>query len=208
MLPLSFENEYDSLEAVHSRYHDDRDQRKLSSMRCDAVDQITQVTTGSGQDNRSEEVDEYNETHTEAAEAAKVWQPDQLREVMDCGINPTTSLGQEHTPRLWRGGACVSVRYKFIGHLRKVFGHKCGKISILSKSKKVFLVQGIHVTGIVVINDFVGDDQWPTFIDSSKSIHTEAGNVLAEGMTGEIWKTYHPGKHVTEPNSDSKALAK
>ncbi len=183
VLPLSFENKNDGLKAIDGCYHDNRNQRELSSMRCNAVDEIAQITTGSRQDDRSEEVDEDNKTHTEATEAAKVWQPHQFREVVDCGINPPTSLRQEHAPRLRRGGACVSVRYEFVRHLRKVFRHKCCKISILSKRKEILLVQGIHVTGVVVIDDFIGDDQWPSFIDGPKSIHTETGNLSAEITT-------------------------
>ncbi len=133
-------------------------------MRRYSIDQIAQISTGSGKDNCSEEINENDETHTEAAEATEIFQKDQFGQVMDRGVDPSAPLREKNTPRLWSGGTSIRVWYEFVGHLRKVFGHECRKVAIFSKRKEILFVQCVHVTNIIVVDDFVGYDQGPTFI--------------------------------------------
>ena len=55
-----------------------------------------------------------------------------------------------------------------------MFRHQGCEIPIFSQGEKILLVQSVHVAGVVVVDDPVGDDQGSAFVSCSKSIHTEA----------------------------------
>ena len=55
-----------------------------------------------------------------------------------------------------------------------MFRHEGCEIPIFSQREKILLMQSVHVADVVVVDDLVGDDQGPTFVSCSKSIHTEA----------------------------------
>ena len=138
------------------------------------VNQISQVATSGGKDDCAEEINEDNEPHAKAAEATEVFQPDQFSQVVNCRVDPASSLRKKDTPRVWCRCASESIGYKLIGHLWEMFGHECCKESIFSKREEILFVQRVHVAGIVIIDDLVRDDQWPPFVSRSKSIHAEA----------------------------------
>ena len=64
-----------------------------------------------------------------------------------------------------------------------MFRHDRCKISVLSQGQKVLLVQCVYVASIVIVDDFVRDDQRAALIRCSKSVHAKTKKESA-GMTG------------------------
>ena len=95
VLPLAFKNEDDGLKTVDGGYHDDGDEREGTCAAGDHVDEVAEVDTGSWQDECSEEIQEYDETHREAAEAAQVIDPNQFGQIVDSRIDPSSSLREQ-----------------------------------------------------------------------------------------------------------------
>ena len=92
MLPLPFEYEYDRLKTIYTCYDDERDQWKLTGMARNTVYQIPQIPAGSRKDDRSKKVNKDHESHAKAAKPTKIFEPDQLGQVVNCGIDPASSL--------------------------------------------------------------------------------------------------------------------
>lgn len=90
-----------------------------------------------------------------------------------------------------------------------MFCHKGGQISILSQGKEIFLVQSIYITGRILGDNFVGNNQRSTFVKCSKPVHAETKVILAKSeLKDKKNEAHHPGKQVTDPKRDSNALAK
>ena len=95
VLPLSLDDEDDRLKTIHCSDHDNRDQRKLTGMRTDSVDEISKVNAGSGQDDGTKEVNEDHESHAETAETTKIFQEHQFGQIVDGRVDPSASLRQK-----------------------------------------------------------------------------------------------------------------
>ena len=92
MLPLSLENENNCLETVDCRNHDNRDQRKLSFMVCHSVNEIADIDTSRGKNDSSEKIDKDDKSHTETAKATHILERHEFYQIVDSGIDPSTSL--------------------------------------------------------------------------------------------------------------------
>lgn len=109
-------------------------------MGCDEVDEVSKVD-GCGRENESsKQVNEHDESHTEAAEATQVLEEHKLSQVVDSRVNPTTSLGHENLPCFWSSCAGICIWNELVRHVREVFGHKSGEESIFSKGQQVLLM--------------------------------------------------------------------
>jgi hypothetical protein len=78
VLPLPLNDKDYCLQTIHGGQHDDGDNWELTSVRGRTIDQITEICASCWKDDCTEEVDEYDEPHTETAETAHVFEPDQL----------------------------------------------------------------------------------------------------------------------------------
>ena len=72
-------------------------------------------------------------------------------------------------------------------------------------------MQSVNIAVGIIVYDFVRDDKRSTSIKSSQAIHGKT-KVLLERPASRFQLRracpYHPGKQVTDPNNDSKALAR
>ena len=71
-------------------------------------------------------------------------------------------------------------------------------------------MEGVNIIVSVIVNDFVRDDERTSLVRSSKAIHGETSTVSISFIPREkkLMGTYHPGRQVTLPKSDSNALAR
>lgn len=69
----------------------------------------------------AEKINKDKEPHREAAEPEKFWEKNQLAQVMDCGINPTTTLREQDTEGLWCDCTSDSIGNEFRLECREVF---------------------------------------------------------------------------------------
>lgn len=138
--PLPLQEEDDGLETVDRAEYSERDDRQWPAGR-DLDDQVDEVDGGRGEDDGAEQVDEDEETHREAAEAAHVLQRQQFAEIVDGGVDPSTTLRQQDSPCLRRGGHGGSVGNELGLVVREVLEQECGEVSILAEREQVLLVQ-------------------------------------------------------------------
>lgn len=92
VLPLALDDEDYRLETIDTSQHDDRDHREGTRVTSYSVDQVGEVNAGSRKNDGSQQIDENDETHTETTETAEIFQRSQFNQVVDCGIDPATSL--------------------------------------------------------------------------------------------------------------------
>jgi hypothetical protein len=130
----------------------------------DSVDKIHQVRADRWKDKGTEEVDEDDESHRETAETAKVLKEDKFGQVVDSRVNPSTSLGEQNAPGVRSSRKSVRIRDELVRHSREVLRHQSGQITILTKREKILLVQRVHNTVGVVLDDFVRDDERLAFV--------------------------------------------
>ena len=143
-------------------------------MSSDTIDQISQVGAGCWQNDRTEKIDKDHKSHTETAESTEIFQKDQFGQIVDGGVNPATSLGDQNPPGLGSSSGCIGVGDEFVGHGREMLGHQCREISILTQGKKILLVQCVDIAIAVFADDFLGDDERPTLVCRPQSVHAEA----------------------------------
>jgi hypothetical protein len=141
------------------------------------VNEVSEVNADGWENDCSEQIHEDDEAHAEAAEAAQILEDDELGQVVNGGVDPTTSLGEKDTPCLGGSRESVCVSNEFVRHLREVLRHQSGEITILTKREKVLLVQGVHVAVGILFDDLVGDDERLALVGSSETVHAETTKV-------------------------------
>lgn len=92
MLPLPFDDEDDGLKAIHTSYDSQRNIRNGTRVLGDPNNQIDQVRASCRKHDSSHEIYKDNKAHTKATEPAQVFQRAKLGEVVNGGIDPSTSL--------------------------------------------------------------------------------------------------------------------
>lgn len=92
-------------------------------MRGDPVDEVSEVSAGGWENDGTEEIDEDDESHGETAETTHFFEPDQFCQVVDRGVDPSSSLGEQNAPCFGCGGAGVRIWDEFVGHVGEVFRH-------------------------------------------------------------------------------------
>ncbi len=111
-----------------------------------SVNEVSKVDASGREDDSTEEIDEDHKSHTETTETAQVLQEDELSQVVDGRIDPSSSLRQENGPCFWSRSAGIGIRYKLVRHCWEVFGHQGCQISILTKRQEILLVKRIDFT--------------------------------------------------------------
>jgi hypothetical protein len=101
------------------------------------VGRATYVGDSDGSDDGREQIDEDNESHGEAAEPAELLDEDELGQVVNGRVDPSTTLGQENAPlvgcdSLGEGGSDEGGLVS-----GEVFEKKRCKVSIFSKVQQV-----------------------------------------------------------------------
>jgi hypothetical protein len=140
MLPLPLQNEDERLQTVDGRYHDNRDDWELAFMGRNQVDKVTKIDTRRWKDDRTEKIDENDESHTETTETAHLLNPYQFCQVVYGRIDPSSSLRKQNAPGFGGSGTCIRIGDELIRHVWEMFGHKGCKVTIFTKGQEVLLV--------------------------------------------------------------------
>jgi hypothetical protein len=173
MLPLSLENEDESLKTIDGTNHSKRDVRNGSSTGSQDVDEVTNVDTGRGENDGTAKINEHNEPHTETAETTKLLELHELDQVVDGRVNPSSTLRQENTPRFGSSRLTLGIGNELVGHLREILGHQGSEVTILTKGQQVLLVKRVHITDGIVLDNTIRDDERLTLINTSETVHSE-----------------------------------
>ena len=100
---------------------------------------------------------------------------------MDGGVDPTTSLREEDTPRLRCDGASEGVCTE-LGLERGEMLHQQGsQETIFTKGEQILLVQGVDIGFSVFFDDTVGDDDWATLVGCTNPVHGETSRKTGDG---------------------------
>ena len=91
-LPFAAKDEDDRLKTVNSSEKNESCDRDHAGIKCNKNDKINNISNGDGLDHSAEEVEEDDESHTETTEPTKLLKRNELDEVVDCGINPSSAL--------------------------------------------------------------------------------------------------------------------
>ena len=86
------------METVDNCDHDDGNQGKLAFFTDDFVDEVSDVSGGRRKDQSSEEIEEDEQSHAEKTEAAHVFQTEKFDKIVNGGVDPSTSLREQHAP--------------------------------------------------------------------------------------------------------------
>jgi len=132
MFPFPAEDEDHGLETIDSAHHDQGQLWDGGWVGGNGVDQITDIDHGHGHDQGRKEINHDNEPHRETTESAELGQEDKLHKIVNRGVDPATTLGQQNLPLIWNVGPALSIGRK--GHLviGEVLQHQCGQVSILA----------------------------------------------------------------------------
>lgn len=125
-VPFSSEEEDQSLETVDDGQHDDGEGWDGLSFGGNEVYEVCDLQNGSssvsedrgrgkqagntyvcnrnGSNDGRQQIDEDDESHREAAETAQLFDEDELGQVMDGRVDPSTTLGQQDAPLIGRNG--------------------------------------------------------------------------------------------------------
>lgn len=96
---------------------------------------------------------------THQAETTKAGSEDELEKIVHGRVDPTTSLGEQNTPILWRSGLGLGIAHKDRLVVTKVLQHKRGQVSIFSEVQQVLGVQRVDAVLGVVVDHRVGNEQ-------------------------------------------------
>lgn len=136
----------------------------------------------------TEEIDEHDESHREEAETTHFFQEHQFSQVVDCRVNPTTSLGEQDTPGFRSSSESVGIRDELVAHVREVLGHQCCQVSVFTKGQEILLVKSIDVAIRVLVNDLGGDDKRATLVSCSETVHAETVVRLSAMRLARLYK--------------------
>ena len=103
--------------------------------------------------NCTEQINHDDETHRETTDTTQLREENQFTQVMDSGINPTTTLRQQNGPRLWCHSVCNSVWGELQLERREMFDKQSRQESIFAEREQIFLVKSINVTLRIFIDD-------------------------------------------------------
>jgi len=82
-----------------------------------------------------------------------------------------------------------------------------GEVAILAEREQVLLVQRVDAVLRVLVDDAVRDEQRAALVSAANAVHRAAGGCQLRQERAGVEATHkQPGRHVTLPNSDSKAL--
>jgi hypothetical protein len=129
----------------------------------------------------TQKIDKDEETHRETAEAKQLGQEHKLAQIVHRRVNPTTTLGEQHTPGLGRDSMSDGIGNELGLERREMLEEERGEIPIFTEREQVLLVQRIDVAFCVIVNDTVGDDNRPTLVSCTDPVQGEAARKTADG---------------------------
>ena len=130
--------------------------------------------------NSPEKIKEDDESHREETKSTHLRQEQEFSQIVDCRVDPSSTLRQQNAPRARRDCVGDGIRRELHLECRKVLHHQRSKISVLSKREQVLLVQSVDVGLGVFFDDHGGDDDRPAFVCGSNPINRET-----TGKTGD-----------------------
>lgn len=120
-----------------------------------------------------QEVDEDDEAHGKATETTQSIEEDELSQVVDGGVDPSTTLRQQDTPFIGGDGVRMSVPDELGLVVREVLKQQGRQVSIFTKMEQVLHMESVDAVLRVVVDDSLGDEEWFVGVGSSESVHGE-----------------------------------
>lgn len=170
---LSLEDKDKSLETVNRSNHGKGNDRYGSLSGGNRDNQICQVDASCRQNECTEEIEEYDEAHGEAAPTAHVIDAEQFHQIVDGRVDPSSSLRQQDGPAGRGDSVGDGVWRKLHLERRKVFHHQRGQVTIFTEGEQVLFVKRVDVDLGVFVNDPRRDDNRSTLVGCTDSVNTE-----------------------------------
>jgi hypothetical protein len=92
---------------------------------------------------------------------------------VNCGINPSPTLGKQNTPRFRSNSTSNSIRDELGLESWEVFHQESGQETIFTEREKILLVKGVNVGLGVLVDNTIRDDDWTAFVSSSNAVEGE-----------------------------------
>ncbi len=141
----------------------------------------THVCNRDWSDHRRQEIDEDDESHRKAAETAELIEEDELRQVVDSRVDPSSPLGQENAPLIGGDGEGMRVSDEFGLVSREVFEDEGCQITIFTKVQQILHVQGIDAILRIVLDHLVRDEERFVAVRRPQPVHREAARQAGDG---------------------------
>jgi hypothetical protein len=120
-----------------------------------------------------QEVDEDDEAHGKAAETAQSIEEDELSQVVDGRVDPSTTLRQQDRPFIGSDGVRMSVPDELGLVVREVLKQQGCQVSIFTKMEQVLHMERVDTVLRVVVDNGLGDKEWLVGVGSAESVHGE-----------------------------------
>jgi hypothetical protein len=134
---------------------------------------ITYIANSHGLNQGGQEVDEDDEAHGKAAETAQFIKEDELGQVVDGGVDPSTTLRQQDIPLIRGDGVRVGVSDELGLVVPEVLKQQGCQVSIFTKMEQVLHMESVNAVLRVVVDDGLGDEEWLVGVGSAESVHSE-----------------------------------
>jgi hypothetical protein len=197
-------DEDDSLQTIDSAQHDDGRDWKFGALRSNKVEQPADVCHRDWGDKGRDEVDEDDEAHREAAHATEGVDEEQLKQIVDCRVDPAPSLRKQNFPAFWSCCQGSSVSDKGCLVRRKSLQQKRCEITVFSQVQQVLQVKRIDDIERERVDDRIAAEERLLFerLDS-KQRETSRQTATANDETCAV-----SGRsiYVTVPKKDSNAF--
>ena len=101
-------------------------------------------------DDGGQKIDHNDEAHREAAETTEPVEEHQLAEIVNCRVDPATTLREKHLPVVGRDRIGMRISDELRLEVRKVLEEKCRQVTIFTEVQKILHVERVNpVFGIV-----------------------------------------------------------
>lgn len=152
----------------------------------------TYVCNSDRLDERGNEINHDHESHRETAETTELVQEDEFSQIVDGGVNPTTTLRQQNLPIIWSDGVCMGVPNELRLEVGEVFQQKRREVSIFTEMEQILHVQSIHAIFRIVLDQLVRNQQGLVRIRGTETIKRETTGQTSDGAE----KTFERLRHV------------
>lgn len=144
-------------------------------------------SNGSRKHECTNQFDKHNELHAEAKSATQITNQDQFHKIVNCTVDPSSSLREKNLEFVGYSRFADSLRNKDLLSLGEGPQHQSREVTIFTKKEQVFLVQGVDdVFGIMLHDVGIGQDWHPVILIALwclDSVHAETS-----GKTGDTTK--------------------
>ena len=134
---------------------------------------ITYIANSHGLDQGGQEVDEDDEAHGKAAETAQSIEEDEFGQVVDGGIDPSTTLRQQDSPLIGGDSVRLSVPDELGLVVREVLKQQGCQVSIFTEMEQVLHMESVDAVLGVVVDDSLGNEERLVCVRSPESVHGE-----------------------------------